>query len=187
MAASGIRLILCLACMGGMSIAGCRTVEPPPAPEYVRTGEVGMEIVPPPPGAAHMQLPQSQRFVFPNLEAPVVMPVYPASLLRARLAPVLLCVEADIGADGRVMAARSRVDAGCANGPVRQEFVSAVTEAVLQWIFAPALLCKAPDTRFDDPCLHPQMTESPTSVRLSYAFRFSQNAGKPTVEQVGAE
>ncbi len=134
-----------------------------------------------------MQLPQTQRFLFPNLEDPVAMPVYPASLLQARLAPVLVCVETDIGADGRVMAARPRVDEDCASGPVRQEFVTAVTEAVLQWTFAPALLCKAPDTSVDDPCLHPQMTESPTSVRLSYAFEFSQRDGKPTVEQVGAE
>ena len=30
------------------------------------------------------------------------------------------------------------------------------------------------------------MVETPTAVRLSYAFRFSQTAGRPEVERMGA-
>lgn len=157
-----------------------------PVPETVRSGAVGMEIVPPAPGASRMELPPSQRFVFPNLIQPVAMPVYPQALLVARLEPKDVCVEADIGADGAVVAARSRTDSGCALGPVRQEFVQATIDAVRQWRFAPALLCVAPDETSDDPCLHPQVIERPTPVRLSYAFRFSQRDGAPTVERVGA-
>lgn len=158
-----------------------------PMPETVRSGDVGMEIVPPPPGASRMQLPPSQRFVFPNLAGSAAMPVYPQALLAARLEPEDVCVEADIDADGAVVAARSRTDAGCAPGPVRQEFVQATIDAVRKWRFDPALLCVAPDATSDDPCLHPQVVERPTAVRLSYAFRFSQRDGAPTVERVGAD
>ena len=172
-----------------LMLAGCASQPPsaPPAPETVRSGDVGMEIVPPPPGASRMELPPSQRFVFPNLAQPAAMPVYPQALLAARLEPKDVCVEADIGADGAVVAARSRTDAGCAPGPVRQEFIQATIDAVRQWRFDPALLCVAPDATSDDPCLHPQVVERPTAVRLSYAFRFSQRDGAPTVERVGAE
>lgn len=170
-----------------LALCGCKTVDPLPPSEAERIGEVGMEIVPPPAGATRMQLPQSQRFVFPDVEEPVALPVYPVELLQARLAPLRLCVEADIGADGLVMAARPRVDEDCADGPVRQEFSTAAVEAVRRWVFAPALLCKAPDERVEDPCLHPQVEEVPTPVRLSYAFRFSQRDGEPVVEQVGQD
>jgi hypothetical protein len=145
-----------------------------------------MEIVPPPSGASRMQLPQSQRFVFPDLEEPVPLPIYPPQLLAARLAPVLVCVEVDIGADGSVGAARPRLDTGCVDKPVRQEFVGAAVAAVSQWTYAPALLCKAPDASLEDPCVHPQVVETPTPVRLSYAFRFTQMDGEPQVERVGA-
>jgi hypothetical protein len=146
-----------------------------------------MEIVAPASGTSRMQLPPSQRFVFPNLNAPVSMPVYPQALLAARLEPKDVCVEADIGADGAVVAARSRTDAECASGPIRQEFVQATIDAVRQWRFDPALLCVAPDATSDDPCLHPQVVDRPTAVRLSYAFRFSQRDGAPTVERVGGD
>ncbi len=175
----------------GVAISGCRAVAPVQAPEPIpapaRSGQVGVELVQPSPGTSRMKLPASQRFVFPNLIGPVPMPEYPQTLLAARLEPAVVCVEADIGADGRVLAARARVDPGCAPEVVGQEFVHASTAAVRQWTFDPALLCVAPDATSDDPCLHPQVVERTTPVRLSYAFRFSQRDGSPLVEQVGGD
>lgn len=179
---------LILGAWAGIAISGCRAVAPVQAPEPIpapaRSGQVGVEIVQPSPGTSRMKLPASQRFVFPNLIGPVPMPEYPQTLLAARLEPAVVCVEADIGADGRVLAARARVDPGCAPEVVGQEFVHASTAAVRQWTFDPALLCVAPDATSDDPCLHPQVVERTTPVRLSYAFRFSQRDGSPLVEQV---
>ena len=134
-----------------------------------------------------MELPSTQRFVFPDLIESFAMPIYPPTLLTARLEPVELCIESDIGPEGAVIAARQRLDSGCAGAPVREEFVRASLEAVRNWRFAPALLCIAPDADSDDPCTHPQVTKRPTAVRLSYAFRFSQRDGKPLVERIGSE
>jgi hypothetical protein len=171
-----------------IAISGCQTVAPIQTPEPIpapaRSGQVAVEVVQPSPGTSRMKLPASQRFVFPNLIGPVPMPEYPRTLLAARLEPAVVCVEADIGADGRVLAARARADAGCAAEPVKEEFVRASTAAVRQWTFDPALLCVAPDATSDDPCLHLQVVERTTPVRLSYAFRFSQRDGSPLVEQV---
>lgn len=170
-------------------IAGCKTLAPAPAdgPGHQRAGDVAVDMLLPPSGAVHMELSKSQRFLFPAQLEPVAMPSYPLRLLALRLDPVRVCVEIDIGIDGGVAEARRSPDTQCDSGPLRDEFVQASLGAARQWNFTPAMLCKAPDNSAADPCLHPRMTQSPTAVRLSYAFRFSQRDGKPTVEQVAGE
>jgi len=42
------------------------------------------------------------------------------------------------------------------------------------------------DFEGSDPCVAEHVVETPIAVRLSYAFRFSQSAGTPQVERVGA-
>ena len=187
MAASADRLILLTAFGLGVAMAGCRTVPPETDRDAARSGAVGMQIVPPPPGASHMELPASQRFVFPRQLEPVVLPVYPAQLLADRLERAQVCVEIDIGEDGRVMDARPSPDSTCDIGPVQELFVQASLQTVRLWKFEPAMLCTAPDETVEDACLHPGVVEVPTSVRLSYAFRFSQEDGRPEVEQVGRD
>ncbi len=182
MVAPRSRLILAcaLACAAGAT--GCRTVPPGPG-GAASHGSVGMEMVAPPPGASRMELPQTQRFVFPRPLEPVRMPAYPPQLLARALDPVQVCVEIDIGAEGEVMAAHASPDPHCGNQRAGAAFLYATVDAVRRWRFEPALLCIAPDASADDPCNHPQVREMPTPVRLSYAFRFSQRQGAPIVER----
>lgn len=167
-------------------LAGCRALVVEQAPPNV--GDVSAALVPPPAGATHLELASSQRFVYPDLDGPVAMPVYPPGLLPLRLSPVQVCVEVDIDEAGAVFAARARQDGACplpddgaAHLPV---FSEAALAAVRRWRYAPAYVCQAPDG-FDgeDPCLADGMVEHPTRLRLSYAFRFSQHDGAPSVER----
>lgn len=135
-----------------------------------------------------MQAVRNRRFIHPNLETATV-PVYPAGPLALRLPPVVICVDAAIDAAGVVAAAAVRSDADCAQ-PAEVDtaaFEASALQAVRSWTYAPALLCVAPDD-FDgtDPCQAEDAVETPTAVRLSYAFRFSQDAGAPQVERLGA-
>lgn len=116
------------------------------------------------------------------------MPVYPAAQLALRLAPVLVCVDAAIDATGAVSAAAPRTDADCAPpaGIEIDPFTASALTAVRSWTYAPALLCVAPESfDGDDACQAAGVIETPTAVRLSYAFRFSQHAGTPEVERIG--
>lgn len=103
--------------------------------------------------------------------------------------PVVVCIDAAIDATGAVSAAAPRTDADCAP-PEDVEiatFIDAALAAVRQWTYAPALLCVAPGTfEGTDACQADDVVETPTAVRLSYAFRFSQQAGTPEVERIGA-
>lgn len=183
MAAPRFPLIV-LATLASMAcLAGCRTARPARPDVASRAGSVAMELMPPPSGAAHMELPQNQRFVFPRQVEPIALPSYPAHLLSLAQDAVTACVEIDIGEDGGVTHARSRPDAGC-DDMEDAAFGQAALQAVRQWRFEPALLCKAPDTRYADACLHPDTVTSPVAVRLSYAFRFSQREGVPRVERL---
>lgn len=180
-----IGLIVCLATAG---MGGCRTAPPAPPPEPVPS--VATALVPPPAGATHLQLDSSQAFVFPQLlESP--LPAYPPELLALRLAPVEVCVEVDIGADGRVGAVTRRRDAACAgaDGPHAARFAEAAEQAVRLWTYDPALVCRTSDGRaVEDACAEPDAVDTPVALRLSYAFVFSQQDGKPSVERTsGAE
>ena len=103
--------------------------------------------------------------------------------------PMPATVDAAIDATGAVVAAAPRTDADCALPETIEiaPFTDAALAAVRRWTYAPALLCVAPET-FDgtDACQADGVIETPTAVRLSYAFRFSQQAGTPEVERVGA-
>lgn len=166
-------------------LVACRSVpvEPPPP-----TGSVEVGLVTPPPGATRMELAASQRFVYPNLEEPVAMPVYPPELLPLRLAPLDLCVEVVIGEDGLVRQAKRRVDEACPDeaGPHEARFAQLLEDAVGQWTFEPALVCGTPDGRpSEDACAEPDVVETPVALRLSYVFGFSQRDGEPVVELRG--
>ncbi len=166
-------------------LAACRST-PAPTRDLPNLGEVGSELMAPPPGATRMALERHQRFVFPNLIPPVALPDYPATLLALRLAPVVVCVETVIGSDGRVADAQPRVeDCDAADDAAhRPDFEAATLDAVRSWLFAPALICRAPeDFTGDDACLADGVVETPTAVRLSYRFRFSQRDGVPRVER----
>lgn len=179
MAASRSALIA-LAWLAACALSGgCRTPASTADPA-VPVGAVGVALVLPPPGAARMELAATERFVFPRQHEPVVLPVYLAPLLDASPARVEVCVEIDIGADGRVADARRSPDPDCGEPDPDPAFL----QAVRQWRFDPAMVCVAPDTTASDACLHPQVRERPTAVRLSYAFRFSKRAGHPVVERV---
>ena len=166
-------------------LAGCRSA---PVAEAPAVGSVDVSLVTPPAGASRLQLDSSEAFVFPNLIEPVAMPAYPPDLLPLRLAPVELCVEVTISADGLVSAARRRVDEACPDGSGTHDarFDAALLDAVGQWTYDPALVCRTPDRRpSKDACAEPDAVETPTALRLSYAFRFSQQDGRPSVELRG--
>ncbi|MDC7805575.1 hypothetical protein PQS31_01855 [Luteimonas sp BLCC-B24] len=130
-----------------------------------------------------------QRFLHPNLEADVALPVYPEALLAQRLPPATVCVDVVVDAAGQVTAVAPRQDGDCAAASTGDTAVllEAVRTAVAGWRYAPALLCEAPvGYTGDDACTAEGVVETPTAVRLSYAFRFSQTAGRPEVERVGA-
>ncbi|WP_101927053.1 MULTISPECIES: hypothetical protein [Luteimonas] len=165
-------------------LGACRTT-PAPAPALPNLGEVGSELMQPAAGATRMALDPRQRFVFPNLIPPVGLPTYPDALLPLRLAPVTVCVDAVIGSDGLVADAQPRVeDCDDASLPQRAAFEAASLAAVRGWTYAPALICRAPeDFDGDDACLAEGVVETPTAVRLSYRFHFSQRDGVPRVER----
>ncbi|WP_407354476.1 hypothetical protein [Luteimonas sp. R10] len=148
---------------------------------------MGVSLLLPPPGATHLELAATQRFVYPNLIDPVALPEYPPRLLPSRLPPVTVCVEVDIGEDGGVFAVRQRVDDACPRdaSPQYAEFSASAIRAVQGWSYEPAYLCQAPaGFTGDDPCLADGMVERTTPLRLSYAFRFSQRDGEALVERV---
>lgn len=92
-------------------------------------------------------------------------------------------------AAGQVTALAPRQDGDCAaaSSDDTAAFVDAVRIAVAGWRDAPALLCEAPaGYGGDDAGAAEGRVETPTAVRLSYAFRFSQTGGQPEVERVGA-
>lgn len=133
-----------------------------------------------------MALARHERFVYPTLEAPVAMPPYPAALLPERLAPVDVCVDVVVGADGDVGAVTEREDADCARAPdgLHAAFVEPTHDAIRAWRYMPALRCTAPlEYAGDDSCSADGVVETAVPVRLSYAIRFSQRDGTPQVER----
>jgi len=175
-----------LACAAGL--AGCASSPPIEAPEPPAQGAVGASLIAPAADTRRMDAVRHQRFIHPNLDI-AAMPAYPQDLLPLRLAPVLVCVDAVIDVEGLVSAAAPRIDGECAP-PADLDtaaFVASALDAVRTWTYAPALLCVAPeDFEGGDPCVATGVVETATAVRLSYAFRFSQSAGTPQVERVGA-
>ena len=168
-----------------LALAGCRSV---PVAEAPAVGSVGVALVTPPADAAPMQLESSEGFVFPNLIEPVAMPEYPPDLLPLRLDPLELCVDVTISAEGLVSAAKRRIDDMCPGvaGEHEERFAAALLETVGQWTYDPALVCRTPDARASaHACAEPDVLETPTALRLSYAFRFSQQDGRPAVELRG--
>ena len=174
-------------------LAGCATTLPPSGHDVevarVPQGAVGASLIAPPADARRMAADPARRFIHPNLDADAALPAYPSAQLAHRWRPVMVCVDAAIDATGRVSAAAARTDGDCA-APEDLPIVplaDAALAAVRNWTYAPALLCVAPDGYAgDDPCQSPDVVETPTAVRLSYAFRFSQQDGMPDVERVGA-
>lgn len=116
--------------------------------------------------------------------------MYPDVQLTRRLPPVLVCVDVAIDATGVVTAASPRSDAVCTpdlDARDTDAFRIAAVHAVRGWTYPPALLCVAPvDFTGGDACLATGSVETPTAVRLSYAFRFSQRAGRPHVERASS-
>lgn len=168
-------------------LAACASSPPAALPLPSAQGAVGASLIQPASGTPRMDLARNRRFIHPNLETST-LPDYPADLLASGLAPVVVCVDAVIDVAGLVSAARVRRDDDCAP-PVDLDtaaFEASALQAVRSWNYAPALLCEAPpDFDGDDACQAADAVETPTAVRLSYAFRFSQQAGTPQVERVG--
>jgi hypothetical protein len=167
------------------ALCACRSL---PVEEVTVTGSVEMALLAPPPGATRMALATNQRFIYPNLEEPVAMPAYPPELLPLRLPPLELCVDVVIGEEGMVRRVQRRIDDACPGeaGPHEARFAQLLEAALLQWTYAPALVCSTPDGRpSEDVCAEPDVVETPVAVRLSYAFGFSQQDGEPVVELRG--
>jgi len=163
--------------------SGCRSVpEAGPAPR----GSVDMALVPPAAGTTRLQLASSQRFVYPNLLEPAAMPDYPQELLPLRLDPMVLCVEVVISEAGGVSGVARRIDGACPDeaGPHEPRFTQVLQEALSRWTYDPALVCHTPDGRpSGNACAEPDAKEVPTALRLSYAFYFSQEDGRPSVQR----
>lgn len=175
-----------------VALAGCAAselVSTPEPPPRLAQGVVGATLIAPAAGTRRMEPVRNRRFIHPNLESPAPLPVYPPALLPQRLEPIVVCVDAVIGVAGAVTATAPRLDGECA---LRADvdttaFVDAALAAIRAWTYAPALLCVAPDNfEGEDACSADDVVETPTAVRLSYAFRFSQTDGTPDVERVGA-
>jgi len=170
------------------SAAGCASSPPVAMSEPPAQGAVGATLIAPAADTRRMDAVRHQRFIHPNLDSSV-LPAYPEDRLPLRLDPVVVCVDAVIDVEGTVSAAVPRHDDACAPpaGLDTDAFVASALAAVRTWTYAPALLCVAPeDFEGSDPCVAEHVVETPIAVRLSYAFRFSQSAGTPQVERVGA-
>lgn len=163
------------------ALGGCGSL---PEPSRPPVANVDVALVPPPAGAARLQLAASQAFVYPQ-RLVATMPTYPDELLALRLPPQILCVDVDIDAEGAVARVAAQPGGGCgqADEAHRPHFAAALEEAVRAWSFDPALVCRTPDGRdSEDACAEPDALESPVALRLSYAFEFSQQDGTPRVE-----
>ena len=179
---SGGCLVLLAACTSAPMVT-----EPTPVP--APTSAVGATLLAPAAETRRMVLAPNRRFLHPNLESEGALPVYPENVLARRLPPVTVRVDVVIDAVGQVTAVAQRQDGDCAAAASDDTatFLDAVRIAVAGWRYAPALLCEAPaGYAGDDACAAEGMVETPTAVRLSYAFRFSQTAGRPEVERMGA-
>lgn len=175
-------------CLG--ILAGCASspgvVEAPDPPAH---GAVGATLLAPAADTRRMTLAPNWRFLHPNLDTDAALPIYPEAQLARRLAPLVVCLDTVIDAAGTVTAVAPRHDGDCApsSSVDAAVFFDAARTAVLGWRYAPAMICEAPPGYTgDDACIAEGAVETPTAVRLSYAFRFSQTGGRPEVERVGA-
>ena len=81
----------------------------------------------------------------------------------------------------------ARQDEACPADSAAQAsaFAEAALHAARSWRYTPAFICQAPDGfEGEDPCLAEGMWQQPARLRLSYAFRFSQDAGRGRVERI---
>lgn len=166
-------------------VPGCaptRVARGPVVTQPAHSGQVGVELLPPGAGASRMQLASNQGFSYPT-QVVQPMPEYPVDLLALRLPATSVCVDVGIDAEGNVGHVEARNGEDCPFGVDTQHpgFAQAVIAAVEHWRYTPAMVCTAPDADAS-PCAHPRRRETPTSVRLSYMFRFSQVDGRPSVD-----
>ncbi len=163
---------------GGFALllAACKTT----------TGAVDKQFVLPP-GAAQYRVREDQIFLAPDTLGDPPLPAYPAPLLEQHLAPVAVCVDVVVSAEGRATGLAQHTGIpGCpdADDPALAPFVQASMEAIQQWTFLAAAICTfPPGMPSDDRCAGEGVVEQPVAVRLTYRFEFSQHAGRGRVRR----
>jgi hypothetical protein len=125
-------------------------------------------------------------FVMPmELESP--SPAFPPDVAPGDVAPVTVCVEAWLDAEGditRVVPARGE---GCPHGD--EASLSAYEQASMQalraWSFSAAAICRFPEAlraqRERGDCRGSGIELEHVPVRLTYAFTFERHAGRAQV------
>jgi len=134
-----------------------------------------------PASAERYELDESQQFMLGERIGSAVLPEYPAAEIHRRLPEQIVCVEIDIGEDGRVFASRPLHDAaGCPaeNAQPDPVFYTAAEHAVAQWAFEPARLCTfPPGVPKNDECQGTGVKMENVPIRLAFLFSFTLEHG----------
>ena len=137
------------------------------------------------PGTAQYEMDDLEFFVMPmELDAP--LPVFPEAVTAPEVAPVFVCAEIWLSADGDVTRVAPVGDLpGCGDGAdAAAPFEAAVLVRLRQWSFTPARVCRfredQRDKRERGDCRGDVEVER-VPVRLAYAFRFERHQGRAAV------
>lgn len=140
-----------------------------------------------PSAADRYTLKKNQEFLLGERIGTAVLPEYPAPEVTRRLPEQHLCVEIDIGKNGRVSASRPLYGvAGCPAriaGPDGAFYVSA-EKAVARWAFEPARLCTFPaNVAKNSGCCGDGVKVDLVPIRLAFMFSFTQEHGPHVTSQ----
>jgi outer membrane biosynthesis protein TonB len=167
-----------------LSAAGCRHAPPDTgassfvvvearrvAPDKVIVGEVGE------PSPAKYS--EDFRQAVP-LKATVVLPVYPAKALKAKVGRATVGVQVTVDTAGRVTDIGPSLLTYNTPGPYAEDFHEAVRVAVRQWRFAPAEILQMETAKSGEFTYQRIARSTKTETKLDLAFTFTANGGVET-------
>ena len=157
-----------------LALAGCQAGASSSTKEQApdKAGAVSYTIVPAASSGAY-QLKHSEH-AFGAQPIAHDAPIYPASLVSQRLAPVSIHAKAVIDEQGHVTDVR---DLDGASTPSHAAFFAACREAVIHWQFTPMTVVED----IEDGRGNMSQTRKNAPFSLDYAFRFELVDGRPTV------
>ncbi|MBD9369402.1 hypothetical protein [Xanthomonas sp. XNM01] len=139
-----------------------------------------------PVGAQRHEMADHQAFVFPAPDGNQP-PDFPKGYAPSELPPTTLCASLVVERDGSVRDVALLDDPQCASAAQAPALAAAVTAALADWRFYPALLCTYPDaaTRERDwtpsACTGGASEARAVAVTLAYAFTFEVRQGRRRV------
>ena len=140
------------------------------------------------PGEVRHELDGLELFVMPmELDAPP--PAFPPAYADGDLAPLVVCVEVWLDADGHpthVEALHQEPDCPPRTDARTVAFEQAVLERLMHWYWTPARICRFPEqlrTQMErGDCTGREVDIDKVPVRLAYAFTFERKAGRASVQ-----